>query len=264
VPTADSAQPAAIDDDNRPAAATRGGTSPPGHIGILGGTFNPPHRGHLALARHALDELGLQRLLLVPAGRSPHKPAAEDPGARRRLEMCRLIVADADGLAACPLEVQRAGPSYTVDTLRALRAAHPGARLTFVLGADIARTLPSWREPRELLALADLAVALRAGSAARAVEVELAPLLDGPRPAGSALRTAVQAHAAPDALAVPEALTTPDALAAPQARVHFLNMPAIDVSSSLVRERVRRRQPVTELVGPAVASYIAAHRLYHE
>jgi nicotinate-nucleotide adenylyltransferase len=184
-------------------------------LGILGGTFNPPHRGHLALAHHARAELGLERVLLMPAHRSPGKPAEDDPGPVRRLEMCHLASADVDGVEVCALEIERDGPSYTVDTLRTLHAAHPDIALTFILGADVARTLPTWRESQELAALADFAVALRPGM----VEPSGLPIM-------------------------------------------FLNMPVDDVSSSLVRERVGRGLPVAELVGPAVAAYIAAHGLY--
>jgi nicotinate-nucleotide adenylyltransferase len=198
-------------------------------IGILGGTFNPPHLGHRALARHALRELSLERVLLMPARLPPHKSTAEDPGAPRRLEMCRLLLDGTPGLGVSALELDRDGPSYTVDTLRVLHATHPATSLTFVLGADIARTLPTWHQPRELLALARLAVALRAGSSTTAVRAELAGLLDD------------------------------DTL---EGRVRFLNMPAFDVSSSLVRARAQRGEPVAELVGPAVAEYIATCGLY--
>jgi nicotinate-nucleotide adenylyltransferase len=202
--------------------------SPP-RLGVLGGTFNPPHLGHLALARHALDELALDRVLLTPARLPPHKTAAADPGAPARLAMCRLLADRHEGLAVSALELERAGPSYTVDTLRALHAAHPRTSLTFILGADVARTLPAWREPRALLALAELAVALRPRNASRDVSAALAPLL---REVGKG------------------------------ARVRFLKMPPLDVSSSLVRERARRGQPIAELVGPAVAAYVDAHGLY--
>jgi nicotinate-nucleotide adenylyltransferase len=132
-------------------------------MGILGGTFNPPHRGHLALARHARAELGLDSVLLVPASSSPHKPAAPDPGGEHRLRMCELLVRDCGGVRACALELRRGGVSYTVDTLTELHAGHPHAELTLILGADAAVTLPSWREPQTLVRLARLAVAERAG-----------------------------------------------------------------------------------------------------
>jgi nicotinate-nucleotide adenylyltransferase len=210
-------------------------------LGILGGTFNPPHRGHLALARHALRELALERVLLMPARLPPHKTTAEDPGPSRRLEMCRLLVDGAEGLGVSALELEREGPSYTVDTLRALHAAHPATGLRFIVGADVARTLPTWREPRELLALAGLGVALRAGSSIGEVQADLAPLL-GAIQAGGRVESRHE----------------------PEDRVRFLSMPAIEVSSSLVRERVRRGEPVQELVGEAVAGYIAEHDLYRE
>ena len=190
-------------------------------LGILGGSFNPPHLGHLALARHALRELDLERVLLMPAHRSPGKPAEEELNPahpEHRLEMCRLAVAGVEGVGACALEIERDGPSYTVDTLRALHAAHPHIEITFILGADVARTLPSWRESGELPALAHFAVALRPGM--------------GLEPSGFP--------------------------------IDFLSMPVIDVSSSLVRDRARRGLPVEELVGPAVASYIAEHGLYRD
>jgi len=134
-------------------------------LGILGGTFNPPHLGHLALARCALEQLGLERVLLVPSCVPPHKRAEADPGPEHRLRMCELAVAGVPGLEACPLEVRRGGPSYTVDTLLALSSLHPEATLTLILGSDIARTLPSWQRPDELMALASIAVAAREGDA---------------------------------------------------------------------------------------------------
>jgi nicotinate-nucleotide adenylyltransferase len=202
----------------------------PRRLGILGGTFNPPHLGHLALALHAARELALERVLLIPARLPPHKTAAEDPGAPRRLEMCRLLVAREDAVAVSALELERDGPSYTVDTLRTLHDANPRTSLTFILGADIARTLPAWREPRQLLKFAELAVALRAASTAAEVRADLAELLD----AGGG----------------------------EDERVRFLTMPPLDVSSSLIRDRLRHGAAIAELVGPAVAAYIAANRLY--
>jgi nicotinate-nucleotide adenylyltransferase len=192
-------------------------------IGILGGTFNPPHRGHLALASHAQAELGLERVLLMPAHSAPHKGEESDPGPERRLEMCRLAVDGEAGLEACDLEIERGGPSYTVDTLRAIKQSDPEAELTFIVGADMARTLPVWREPRALIELARLAVAEREDAGREDVLRALDPL---------------------------------------GARVTFLAMGMLDVSSSRVRERVEAGESIEGLVAPAVAEYIAAHGLY--
>ncbi len=165
----------------------------------------------------------------MPAHIAPHKGDAEDPGAEHRLCMCRLVLAGEAGLGTCALEIERGGTSYTVDTLRAIHASHPHAELTFIVGADTASTLPAWREPRELLGLAGLAVAARSGSAR---------------------------HAVLDAIAhVPGPPIAP-------AAVRFLEMPVIDISSSMVRTRARAGQPLEDLVGEAVAGYISEHGLY--
>ncbi len=194
-----------------------------GRLGVLGGSFNPPHQGHIELARHALRELDLERVLLMPARVSPGKPVEDEPKPahpQRRLEMCRLAAAAVEGVRACALEIEREGPSYTVDTLRALHAAYPDTALTFILGADVASTLPAWQQAAQLPALARFAVALR-----------------------------------------PDVEHQPDPVGFPLVHLH---MPMIDASSSLVRERVRRGLPVEELVGPAVAAYIAEHGLYKD
>ena len=204
-------------------------------IGILGGTFNPPHLGHLALARDAREELGLDRVLLMPAGIAPHKPGAAEPGAEHRLAMCRLALQGEPALSVSALEVERDGPSYTVDTLRAIHASDPHLQLTFIAGADVACTLPSWREPAKLLELAGLAVAARAGADRRTVLRELAPLLAG----------------------VEGARTSGE-----PSNVRFLRMPVIDISSSIVRERAARGEPVEDLVGEPVGRYIAEQGLY--
>lgn len=192
---------------------------------MLGGTFNPPHLGHLAIASHAREQLALERVVLVPARLPPHKPVAEDPGGARRLEMCALLVAEATGLSVCAIELERDGPSYTVDTLNAIHTSDPEAELTFIVGADIAATLPSWHEPQRLLELASLAVAGRAGGDRQATLAALAQVTR-------------------------------------ESRVRFLDSPVLDVSSSLVRERAATGEPLEGLVGARVAGYIAEHGLY--
>jgi nicotinate-nucleotide adenylyltransferase len=206
-----------------------------GSLGVLGGTFNPPHLGHLAVARHARQELALEHVLLVPAHTSPYKAAdgagptgtygAGDPGPEHRLRMCQLAFDGVPGLSVCAIEIERGGLSYTVDTLTSIHASHPDAELTFIVGADTASTLGSWRQPAQLLALARLAVAARAGAAQQRVLDALSAI-------------------------------------APATRVSFLEMPAIAVSSSLVRQRVADGAAIDELVGPDVAGYIAEHGLY--
>jgi nicotinate-nucleotide adenylyltransferase len=194
-------------------------------LGILGGTFNPPHLGHLAIARYALTQLQLQRVALVPARQPPHKPIEQDPGCEHRLAMCRLLVEGCEGLSVCALEAERDGPSYTVDTLEFIHASHPQAELTLIVGADIAATLASWREPKRLVELASLAVAARPGSDRGAVA-------SSPGEFGE------------------------------QARVTFLDAPMVDVSSSQVREDARTGSAIEGIVGDAVAGYIAEHGLY--
>jgi nicotinate-nucleotide adenylyltransferase len=125
----------------------------------------------------------------------------------------------------CTLELERPGPSYTVDTLRSIHASNPDAELTLIVGADMALTLGSWREPREILKLSRLAVAEREGSADRRVLDALAPL-------------------------------------GGEGRIVFLEMAPHEVSSSLVRRRLTAGEPIEELVGTEVASYIAQHELY--
>ncbi|MCW3033937.1 MAG: nadD [Solirubrobacterales bacterium] len=203
-------------------------------IGILGGSFNPPHRGHLALARDARDELGLERVLLMPLHTPAHKHGGEDPGPAHRLAMSRLAAETQPGVEASALEIERGGPSYTADTLSAIHAGDPEDELTFIVGADTALTLPGWRRPETVLALARLAVASRPGS-------------DG----GQVL----------DALAQIPIAAAPGA---PHTRpeVVFLSMAPIEASSSLARERLAAGQPVSDLLDPAVERYIREHGLY--
>jgi nicotinate-nucleotide adenylyltransferase len=198
-----------------------------GAIGILGGTFNPPHLAHVALAEHALAQLRPERVLLIPAAVAPHKPAGQDPGPEHRLQMCRLAIAQSTGLSVCAVELERGGPSYTVDTLTDIHARHPDAELMFIMGADMARTLPAWREPREILELAELALAERDGDDQKQLSATLTAL-----------------H--------------------PRARVRFLDMPAMNLSSSTVREHAARGEPIEQFVGPAVGAYIVEHGLYRE
>jgi nicotinate-nucleotide adenylyltransferase len=194
-------------------------------VGILGGVFNPPHVGHLICAQEALCELELERVVLVPAGEAPHREIEQDPGAETRLEMCALAVSGDDRLGASRVELDRPGPSYTADTLRDLHERSPEDQLFVILGGDQAAELPSWHEPAEVLRLATVAVVEREGSG----RDEVARRLSG--------------------LAGAEGLA-------------FFDMPRVDVSSTLVRERAAEGRPIRYLVPDEVASFVEARRLY--
>jgi nicotinate-nucleotide adenylyltransferase len=172
---------------------------------------------------------------MMPARIPPHKRAEQDPGPEHRLAMCRLCIADAEGLSVCALEIERGGPSYTVDTLQAIHSRHPNAELTFILGADTASTLPAWREPARVLELADLAVAARTGADREDVLDTVEGLLAAGRRGAGDRRPAA---------------------------IRFLQMPTIEISSSMARERVAAGAPIEDLLGAAVAGYIREHGLY--
>lgn len=195
-------------------------------IGILGGTFNPPHVGHLVCAREALDQLGLDRVLLMPVAVPPHKPSHDDPGASQRIGLCELAVVADTGLAVSDLEVRRGGPSYTVETLRELHETSPTDELTLIVGADMARSFPAWRDPGGILALARLAVVER------------------------------------DDVGRDEILEQLALLPAAADRVTFFQMPRLDVSSSLIRARVGDGRSIRDLVPEAVAEVIAQRGWY--
>jgi nicotinate-nucleotide adenylyltransferase len=195
-------------------------------VGILGGTFNPPHLAHLVCASEARSQLGLERVVLIPTGVPPHKPMEQEPGAAHRLEMCRLAAGAGRGwLTVSSIEIDRAGPSYTVDTLRQIHASQPGDELTFIVGGDMAWSLPSWREPEAILGLASVAVAERVGARREEVRGRL------------------------EALAGAAAIT-------------YIDVPRLDISSSALRRRVREGRPLDYLVPDPVADYIEQRRLY--
>jgi nicotinate-nucleotide adenylyltransferase len=192
---------------------------------VLGSAFNPPHLGHLALAQEALWQLGLDEVILVPTGEAPHKRIADDPGREARMEMARLAAAEDERFSVSPLEVERDGPSYTYETLEALAEDRVDTQLVFVMGADAAVGLESWRNPERVAELASLAVARRAGVS----EADVAAVLRS--------------------LGAGERATT-------------LEMPQFGVSSSAVRERASQGRPLRFLVPDSVASFIEEKGIY--
>jgi nicotinate-nucleotide adenylyltransferase len=194
-------------------------------VGVLGSAFNPPHLGHLALAQEAAWQLGLREVILVPTGQAPHKRIADDPGKEERMEMTRLAAADDDRFSVSTLEVERNGPSYTYETLEALAQERGDRELVFVMGADAAVGLESWRNPERVVELAGLAVARRAGVSDADV--------------GAAMRSL-----------------------GCEGRATMLEMPQFGVSSSAVRERAKQGRPLRYLVPDAVADFIAERGIY--
>lgn len=195
-------------------------------VGLLGGTFNPPHVGHLVCALEARQQLRLDVVHLLPAAVPPHKEVPDDPGVDVRIEMCRAAVGGDDRLGVCDVEARREGPSYTVDTLRELNERSPEDELTFIVGGDMALSLPTWRDPPGILALAQLGIAERDG---------------------------VRRHDIAERL---EALTTQ------VGRLRFFDMPRLDVSSSLLRRRVAEGRELTWLVPQPVIDVIEERGLY--
>ena len=193
-------------------------------LGLLGGTFNPPHIGHLVCASLAIEALELDRVLLVPVNEPPHKAPEADPGVEHRIELCRLAVAGDERLGVSLVDAEVPGPSFTVDTLSRLHDRCPGDHLTFIVGGDMALSLPTWREPAAILELSELGVAEREGVRRADIAERLSEL-------GTE-------------------------------NVRFFDMPRIDVSSSLIRRLVAAGRPIRYLVPDPVAGYIERVGLY--
>ena len=201
----------------------------PGSIGVFGGTFDPIHVAHLTVAQEAAETLGLERVLFVPAGQPPHKPDRVISPAADRLAMIELAIAGNERFTVDPIELDREGPSYTVDTLEALKVRSVGVAepaLTLIISSEAFRELPTWRDPRRILELACLAVAPREGYqpvSADFMEREFPEFRD---------------------------------------RVRYLVGPRMRLSASEIRERVAAGRSIRYLVPDAVAAYIDDHALY--
>ena len=149
-------------------------------LGVFGGTFNPPHIGHRIVAEQAVEALSLQRLLWIPAARSPFKDGSRDVSAAHRLAMTMLAASDHAAFRVSDLELQRPPPSYTVDTLRELHQTHPNAELILLVGEDSWNGFSGWHQPEEILRLARIAVYPRPGNTSGRPPAAPDFLLDAP------------------------------------------------------------------------------------
>lgn len=196
-------------------------------VGILGGTFDPPHFGHLATAEEVRFRLGLDEMLFIPAGSPPHKAQVPVTAVEHRLRMLQLAVADNPAFKIDLVEIERSGPSYTVDTLEELRKKVPNGDLVFVLGSDEFALLSTWHQPQLLPRLARLAVMVRSGVLIDTAKVEEeVPGLNG--------------------------------------RYELVPVPNLAISSSALRARVRAGLPIRYLLPDAVREYIERSGLYQD
>lgn len=214
-------------------------------VGLLGGTFNPVHAGHVRLAVEALEGLGLDRVELVPAGTPPHKPGSGLLPFALRADLCRAAADGVAGLAVNPLEGERPGPSYTIETLRALTAARPGDEFFFILGMGEFLVLHEWREGLRLAEHAHLAVAARAGAESEA-DVRLAARERAQRYAGR--------HWPGVKPAGDDGWTLPTGRS-----LLFLDVPRLDICASFVRARFLAGRRLAGLVPPGVERLLAEH-----
>lgn len=194
-------------------------------VGLFGGSFNPPHLGHLICAQEAAEQLQLDRVVLIPVHTPTHRDLPGDPGPQARLALCEAGVDGNQRLAVSAVEVERGGTSYSIDTLRSWSEANPDDDLTLIVGNDVAAEFPSWREPAEVLELSRLAVVSREGESELLLSEELR--------AGF-----------------------------PDSDVVGVTMTRVDISSSLVRERVAAARSIEYLVPGPVAGLIETEGWY--
>ena len=196
-------------------------------LGVLGGTFDPVHLGHTGMAGEAKKALGLDRVILVPAGQPTFKVNRKITPAEHRLQMLRLAVQGRPGLEVSSMEIDRPGPTYTVDTLAELRRRPgPQAEIYFILGWDSLSQLLDWHEPHRLIELSRLVAVPRPGS---------------PRPDMKDLERKIPGISK---------------------NVIFLTGPNIDISATVIRDKVARGEKIGDLVPATVAEYVKKHKLY--
>ncbi len=217
-------------------------------LGLFGGSFNPIHAGHLAIARQTRAGLGLDQILFLPTGNPPHKPDGSLAPAHHRLEMVRLAIGSDPTFAVSDVEIRRRGKSYTIDTIRLLQREYgPKAQLFFLIGLDAFLDIQSWREPATLLHSCSFVIISRPGTSFRSLStLTILPNLS---------------QASLDDLDEGRVLQL-DLPIGPH-RLICLNLPHCDISASNIRKRIAGNRLVANLLPPSVESYIIHHHLYH-
>ena len=217
--------------------------------GLLGGSFDPVHEGHLRIAEEVRRLLGLSRALLMPAAWAPHKARAKLSPAHHREAMLRLAIQGREGLEVSTIELQTGRVCYTIDTLRRFRDAEPPCKAVFILGMDSLQQVTTWRRWRELIDEFDLAVIERTESDA--------PMDRDLNPAVAARLVTLAAPSPPEALLARLHVGR-------GGRIFLLSIPPITISSSAIRTRARAGSDLGGLVPPAVARYIHRAGLYRQ
>lgn len=197
-------------------------------IGIMGGTFNPIHNGHLIVAEDVMEQCDLDKVLFIPSGQPPHKPDSEVIGAEHRYEMVRLAVESNCCFEASRIEVDRNGLTYTINTLQELREIYgDGTVFYFIIGADVVQELITWKEYRNVFEMCDFIAVLRPGHD------------------NSTFEGAIKKVRKDEGV-----------------RIQHVQSRLIDISSTDIRERLQRRESIKYLVPDRVEEYIETHSLY--
>lgn len=196
-----------------------------GRVGVFGSAFNPPHLAHLVFAGEAFWQLELDQLIVVPTGIPYHKESEGGPGPAARLELARAAFAGVDGVEVSDTEVKRPGPSYTYETLEEIADQYGKYEIHLLMGADAAKDFSGWQQPERILELARIGIASRPGVEKQEVTAEF------------------------------EGLGASD-------RISFIEMPQVDISSSLIRHRIEENRPFRHLVPTAVAQMIENEDTY--
>lgn len=196
-------------------------------IGILGGSFNPIHNGHILLAKAAYDEYKLDRIIFIPSGVQYFKKNIKMPPGSNRLDMVNLAIEDYPYFESSDMEIMRPGDTHTVDTLRELHDVYPDAELFFITGADILYSIETWVEPDAILELTSLIVSVRNGVMIPEMEKKAEELKNRFN-----------------------------------AQIYFLQTPNFEVSSTLIREQIKAKGDVSNYISPKITEYIKEHELY--